>query len=161
MTSYLELARAFDRESEPLHALWAYEIAIVAEPFELHDYLNFVAIYFACCDFGFAHANGLHSRLSATAYERSVAILDLAEGQYASEAEIEAWRALLRARVLYDTIPLEMWKGIAARGSAIGQLFAFLDGDGLSFRTEAQAVWNTSKRGFTERERYIASLGPF
>lgn len=157
--NFKELALAFDAQSRPVEAAWAYEIATSAPDSDLDLFLNLAVLYFECADFGYASHHHLSESFVQAAWKRAFEILKQAEARFTGHSEIEFWRLYFPAIYLDEEFSDQVCKNLAQRNdSLIPYMYLFISSGKTAYVDEAQRLLELVADGATERKRYIKSI---
>lgn len=154
-----ELSKSWDSKDCPLEAAWAYEILLQEDETTLETFLNLAVLYFTCTDFGYSAHHHLLPEFSAQAYDRSLEILDRAQGKFGEHSEITFWK-LYFPFVLLGEQPFnaECTRLVASGESLVPYFYLFAYVDQEKHRTQAEQLLKAVQGGMTARERYIKSI---
>jgi hypothetical protein len=97
-------ARIADQKGLIPDAIRLYEELVASGDAELIDYLNLIAIYFNCLDFGYVSAVKVGSEIEENCSSRSFELIDEAELKFGFNDELTFWRGYIPFLGLGDEI---------------------------------------------------------
>lgn len=152
-----ELALRFDSLEQPLEAAWAYEVAIQEPSARIELFLNLAVLYFEFNDFGYAAFHKLSEDVVGAAWDRGIAVLDLAESRHGPDTEVVFWREYF-AYIYRDNPRMDIvLRELAKQGSPIAAAFSKAS-SGPTLHDKLEELRAHVKEGRTERERYLRGI---
>lgn len=154
--NFKSAALAFDSESKPVAAAWAYEVALVGRAVDLEILLNLVSIYVSACDPGFSNAFGLDRKFVDLALVRAQALLRIADAERGPHGELAYWRTWIREMILGEQVQDSDYREIVALPEGeVGYLPLFLRSGDANDATMAREFVGGLGEPRTERVRFF------
>lgn len=157
--TYRDVALELDSKDSPAEAAWAYEIAICAPGAECDTFLNLVALYLECSDFGYAAGKGLSDAFVNAAAERARDVLGEAEKRFGETTDVCFWRLYTRERIGYEEVPDQEYEELTRQNDSLLPCFRlYVSSGGAKYRDEIRQLLAQVEDGGTARKRHIKSV---